>query len=96
MGLVKRIVALFMVMAIVQVSYAAVYKVGDSSGWTTLGKIDYKKWAATKNFQIADTISKFPHSKSNCMLCLGYCVGFCSLLADGRSNHFGKWKKKSF
>ncbi|KAK7357493.1 hypothetical protein VNO80_16781 [Phaseolus coccineus] len=56
MGLVERIVALFMVMAILQVSYAAVYKVGDSAGWTTLGKIDYKKWAATKNFQIGDTI----------------------------------------
>ncbi|QCE08356.1 Cupredoxin [Vigna unguiculata] len=56
MGLVERVVALFIVMAILQVSDAAVYKVGDSAGWTTLGKIDYKKWAATKNFQIGDTI----------------------------------------
>jgi len=83
MGLVERVVALFIVMAILQVSDAAVYKVGDSAGWTTLGKIDYKKWAATKNFQIGDTISKFLPFKSNCMLCLFFCVGFSSLLADG-------------
>ncbi|BAT94045.1 hypothetical protein VIGAN_08061200 [Vigna angularis var. angularis] len=83
MALVERFMALFIVMKILQVSDAAVYKVGDSAGWTTLGKIDYKKWAATKNFQIGDTISKFLPSKSNCMLCLWYCVGFSSLLADG-------------
>ncbi|XP_047180766.1 mavicyanin-like [Vigna umbellata] len=56
MALVERFMALFIVMEILQVSDAAVYKVGDSAGWTTLGKIDYKKWAATKNFQIGDTI----------------------------------------
>ncbi|RDX90020.1 hypothetical protein CR513_28161 [Mucuna pruriens] len=56
MGLAVRGVVLFIVMAIVQVSYAAVYKVGDSAAWTTLGTIDYRKWAATKNFQIGDTI----------------------------------------
>ncbi|KAL2324384.1 hypothetical protein Fmac_023442 [Flemingia macrophylla] len=50
-------VVLFMVMmAVAQVSHADVYKVGDSAGWTTLGNIDYRKWAATKNFQIGDTI----------------------------------------
>ncbi|KAF7837271.1 mavicyanin-like [Senna tora] len=43
-------------MAAVEVSYGAVYKVGDSAGWTTIGNIDYKKWAATKNFQIGDII----------------------------------------
>ncbi|KAH1139979.1 hypothetical protein GLYMA_10G249600v4 [Glycine max] len=56
MALVERVVVLFIVMAFVQVSFAAVYKVGDSAGWTTLGTIDYRKWAATKNFQIGDTI----------------------------------------
>ncbi|XP_027367378.1 mavicyanin-like [Abrus precatorius] len=57
MALVERgVVLFFLVMAALQVSYAAIYKVGDSAGWTTLGNIDYKKWAATKSFQIGDTI----------------------------------------
>ncbi|XP_004496752.1 mavicyanin-like [Cicer arietinum] len=56
MALVERAMVLSIVMVTMQISYAAVYKVGDSSGWTTLGNIDYKKWSATKNFQIGDTI----------------------------------------
>jgi hypothetical protein len=61
MALVERamVLSIVMMMVAMQISYAAVYKVGDSAGWTTLGNIDYKKWAATKNFQIGDTISKF-------------------------------------
>ncbi|XP_021761125.1 mavicyanin-like [Chenopodium quinoa] len=35
---------------------AAVYKVGDSAGWTTISNIDYKKWAATKEFHLSDVI----------------------------------------
>lgn len=46
-------------MGAMQISYAALYKVGDSAGWTTLGNIDYRKWSATKNFQVGDIISKF-------------------------------------
>lgn len=61
MGFVERSVVFLMVMMVaIKVSNAAVHKVGDSSGWTIIGSIDYKKWAATKNFQIGDTISKFP------------------------------------
>ncbi|XP_061376554.1 mavicyanin-like [Gastrolobium bilobum] len=56
MALVERAVVLFIVMIAVQVSYAAVYKVGDSAGWTTLNNINYRKWAAPKNFQFGDTI----------------------------------------
>ncbi|KAJ1384342.1 Phytocyanin domain [Sesbania bispinosa] len=56
MALLERAVVLLMMVAALQVSYAAVHKVGDSSGWTTIGNIDYKKWATTKNFQIGDTI----------------------------------------
>lgn len=41
-----------------QVSYAAVHKVGDSAGWTTIGNIDYKIWAAPKTFQVGDIIRK--------------------------------------
>lgn len=59
---VERAVTVFLMvmMAALQVSYAAVHKVGDSAGWTIIGNIDYKKWAANKNFQIGDTISKSP------------------------------------
>ncbi|KAK3190020.1 hypothetical protein Dsin_029581 [Dipteronia sinensis] len=39
-----------------QISSAAVYKVGDSAGWTTIGNVDYKMWAATKTFQVGDII----------------------------------------
>ncbi|KAJ7954903.1 Mavicyanin [Quillaja saponaria] len=61
MALVERAVAFFMVVMImmasmVQFSDAAVYKVGDSAGWTTIGHVDYKEWAVTKNFQVGDVI----------------------------------------
>ncbi|KAL3505900.1 hypothetical protein ACH5RR_031282, partial [Cinchona calisaya] len=42
--------------AVAVVSSGAVYKVGDSAGWTTIGKVDYRKWAATKTFQVGDLI----------------------------------------
>ena len=48
-----------MAVAVVHVSNAAVYKVGDSAGWTTIGNIDYKQWAATKTFKVGDIIRKF-------------------------------------
>jgi hypothetical protein len=56
----KAVVLLMMIMVAAQVSNAAVYKVGDSAGWTIMDKLNYKKWAADKNFQIGDTISKSP------------------------------------
>ncbi|KAK6122669.1 hypothetical protein DH2020_043585 [Rehmannia glutinosa] len=40
----------------VEVSDGAVYKVGDSAGWTTIGNVDYKQWAVNKNFQLGDII----------------------------------------
>lgn len=58
----KKIALLLFVMFtlfLLKVSNAAVYKVGDSGGWTTLGNIDYNKWASSKTFQIGDTIRKF-------------------------------------
>ncbi|KAL8100223.1 hypothetical protein AgCh_032466 [Apium graveolens] len=39
-----------------QIGGGTVYKVGDSAGWTTIGKVDYKQWAATKTFQVNDVI----------------------------------------
>lgn len=50
---------LILMAVILQVSKAAVYKVGDSAGWTTIGNVDYKLWAATKTFQVGDIISEF-------------------------------------
>lgn len=34
------------------------YRVGDSAGWTSLGHVDYRTWAATKNFHVGDIICK--------------------------------------
>lgn len=34
----------------------AVYTVGDSAGWTTIGNVNYKQWAATKTFDVGDII----------------------------------------
>ncbi|CAI9118517.1 OLC1v1020099C1 [Oldenlandia corymbosa var. corymbosa] len=42
--------------SLVHGSVGAVYKVGDSAGWTTIGNVDYKAWAATKSFQVGDII----------------------------------------
>lgn len=60
MALLKIAVALLVMATLfaLPVSYAAVYKVGDSAGWTTIGNIDYKQWAATKTFQVGDIIRK--------------------------------------
>ncbi|KAL0349086.1 UNVERIFIED_CONTAM: Early nodulin-like protein 3 [Sesamum angustifolium] len=33
----------------------AVYKVGDSAGWTITG-VDYEKWASTHSFKVGDTV----------------------------------------
>lgn len=35
-----------------------VYEVGDAAGWTTVGHVDYKAWAASKTFSAGDTIGK--------------------------------------
>ncbi|CAL9086940.1 unnamed protein product [Musa acuminata var. zebrina] len=34
----------------------AVYKVGDSAGWTIIGSPNYTAWAASKTFHVGDTI----------------------------------------
>ncbi|XP_022159180.1 mavicyanin-like [Momordica charantia] len=35
---------------------AAVHKVGDSAGWTTLIPVDYAKWASSNNFHVGDSL----------------------------------------
>lgn len=62
MALVKRSVVLVLMMPLFQVMNAAIYKVGDSAGWTTIGNIDYKQWSATKTFQVGDIIGNFSYS----------------------------------
>ncbi|KAK4355617.1 hypothetical protein RND71_024588 [Anisodus tanguticus] len=51
MTLVFLILASFM-----QLCFGAMYKVGDSAGWTTIGNVDYKQWAAKKTFLVDDVI----------------------------------------
>ncbi|PAN44426.1 hypothetical protein PAHAL_9G042100 [Panicum hallii] len=37
-------------------SSAAIYKVGDASGWTILGNINYTDWTTKKTFHVGDII----------------------------------------
>ncbi|XP_022999862.1 mavicyanin-like [Cucurbita maxima] len=39
-----------------ELAAATVYKVGDAAGWTIIGGVDYKQWAATKTFQVGDAV----------------------------------------
>ncbi|KVH93578.1 mavicyanin [Cynara cardunculus var. scolymus] len=54
------VAALFISMVVsgslMHTAIGAVYKVGDTAGWTTIGNVNYKQWAATKTFQLGDTI----------------------------------------
>ncbi|KAJ0046887.1 hypothetical protein Pint_04127 [Pistacia integerrima] len=52
----KNAVAFLLMTTLFGVSLGAVYKVGDSAGWTAMGSVDYKKWASTKNFHVGDEI----------------------------------------
>lgn len=52
----KRSGVVWLMFAWFLITNAAVYKVGDSAGWTTIGNVDYKRWSATKAFQLGDII----------------------------------------
>ncbi|KAK2648313.1 hypothetical protein Ddye_015802 [Dipteronia dyeriana] len=56
MALAKKLLAFLLMIALLGVSMPAVYKVGDSAGWTMMGNVDYGKWASTKNFHSEDVI----------------------------------------
>ncbi|XP_016648255.1 PREDICTED: mavicyanin-like [Prunus mume] len=43
-------------MALYGVCFGAVYRVGDSNGWTSRGHVDYNEWASTKDFHVNDTL----------------------------------------
>ncbi|XP_073139946.1 mavicyanin-like [Henckelia pumila] len=47
---------IILISSVIDLSTGAVHSVGDSAGWTTIGNVDYKQWAATKNFQLGDVI----------------------------------------
>ncbi|KAL0348835.1 UNVERIFIED_CONTAM: Mavicyanin [Sesamum angustifolium] len=53
---VATVLVCLMFASTIQLSAGAVYKVGDSAGWTTIGNVDYNLWAATKTFQVNDII----------------------------------------
>jgi len=57
-------------LAMAATSSAAIYKVGDASGWTILGNINYANWTAKKTFHVGDIIGKFSllSLKFNCIL----------------------------
>ncbi|XP_072986168.1 mavicyanin-like [Typha latifolia] len=44
------------VLGLVRASAGAVYKVGDASGWTIVGNVNYSTWASTKSFHLGDVI----------------------------------------
>ncbi|KAB5569158.1 hypothetical protein DKX38_002951 [Salix brachista] len=52
----SMLVVSLLMMALCGVSMAAVYQVGDSAGWTSMGQVDYQDWAASKNFHVGDTL----------------------------------------
>ncbi|XVF72405.1 hypothetical protein PTKIN_Ptkin12aG0118900 [Pterospermum kingtungense] len=56
MACARRIMACLLVLAFFGVSLGAVHKVGDSTGWTSLGNIDYTKWASTNTFHVGDSL----------------------------------------
>ena len=45
-------------LAMAATSSAVVYKVGDASGWTILGNVNYTDWTSKQNFRVGDTIGK--------------------------------------
>jgi|UniRef100_B9II32 hypothetical protein len=56
MALQKTIAISFLMMSLCGVSMAPVYQAGDSAGWTRMGQVDSKDWAANKSFHVGDTV----------------------------------------
>lgn len=56
MASTKSLVIFFLMMALCGVSMTAVYDVGDSAGWTSMGHVDYQDWAANRNFHAGDIL----------------------------------------
>ncbi|KAI3712468.1 hypothetical protein L1987_71025 [Smallanthus sonchifolius] len=56
MAVVATLLAMVVCGSVMDTAVGAVYAVGESAGWTTIGNVDYKQWAATKTFKFGDTI----------------------------------------
>ncbi|PWA64295.1 cupredoxin [Artemisia annua] len=66
-----------------------VYIVGDGNGWTNLGHIDYKTWAATKHFQVGDSIGK--NLRYNIILLLTCYIIQIGFIGPRQSSNMGLW-----
>ncbi|CAN1280290.1 unnamed protein product [Linum perenne] len=55
-GFATVVLSMAVLLQLVIHAHGAVHKVGDSAGWTTIGSPDYKKWSATKSFQVGDIV----------------------------------------
>ena len=72
----RMAVCLIVVLGWFEVTKGAVYKVGDSAGWTTIGNVDYKLWSSTKTFQLGDVIGNFIFSILHSIyICMYVCGG---------------------
>ncbi|KAK1414800.1 hypothetical protein QVD17_30559 [Tagetes erecta] len=56
LAVVATLMAIVVCGSLMETVIGAMYAVGESSGWTTIGNVDYKQWAATKTFKLGDTI----------------------------------------
>ncbi|XP_066391050.1 mavicyanin [Miscanthus floridulus] len=56
MALRAAAVAALVVVLWAGVASAAVYEVGDKTGWTIMGNPDYAAWASSKKFHLGDTV----------------------------------------
>nr|GMD66108.1 mavicyanin-like [Ipomoea batatas] len=54
--MVQTLLVVIIEASFLQVSMGGVYKVGGGAGWTTIGNVDYKQWAAAKTFEIGDVV----------------------------------------
>ncbi|CAL4927928.1 unnamed protein product [Urochloa decumbens] len=62
----KGLLVLTLGLAMATSSSAVIYKVGDTSGWTILGNINYTDWTTKKNFKVGDIIEfKYPQGIHN-------------------------------
>lgn len=62
----KSVLVLTLGLAMAATSSAVVYKVGDTSGWTILGNVNYTDWVVNKTFHLGDTIEfQYPQGIHN-------------------------------
>ncbi|XP_009782791.1 mavicyanin-like [Nicotiana tabacum] len=50
---VSFLLMMFMFFGLVK---ANIYEVGNFAGWTSTGQVDYKRWSASKHFQVGDIL----------------------------------------